>query len=316
MSAMFDVVTLGEALIDMVATARNVSLYDAPAFEPKAGGAPTNVAVGVARLGRQAAFVGKVGRDSFGQGLRALLEREGVDVRGMLTDSKRLTTLAFVSLSDSGDPSFAFYEGAHAALTADELPDDLLSQTHIFHCGSVSLVSELSRSATFAAIARAKAGGSLFSYDINWRPALWEGADTALAASPLAQADIIKLSESELALLTGKNDVETALRELPYSAPLILITLGARGCTYRYRGALAHADAPQVAQVVDATGAGDAFMAAILAGVCDLRDQGYPITDLPAEKLGGLVERACRAGALATQVRGAIPSLPYAAQLA
>ncbi|MFN7209319.1 MAG: carbohydrate kinase family protein [Aggregatilineales bacterium] len=313
---MFDVVTLGEALIDMVATARNVSLYDAPAFEPKAGGAPTNVAVGVARLGRRAAFIGKVGRDSFGQGLRALLEREGVDVRGMLTDSTRLTTLAFVSLSDSGDPSFAFYEGAHAALTSDELPDDLLKGTRIFHCGSVSLVSEPSRSATFAAIERAKAGGALISYDINWRPALWQGADTSLAATPLAQADILKLSEGELALIAGEGDVETALQSLPYAAPLILITMGARGCTYRYKGAIQHADAPQVAQVVDATGAGDAFTAAILAGLCDLSDQGYPLAELPAEKLAWLVGRACRAGALATQTRGAIPSLPYAAQLA
>jgi fructokinase len=312
---MFDVVTLGEALIDMVATARNVSLYDAPAFEPKAGGAPANVAVGVARLGRRAAFIGKVGRDSFGQGLRALLEREGVDVRSMLIDSTRLTTLAFVSLSDSGDPSFAFYEGAHAALAPEELPAELLEATYIFHCGSVSLVSEPARSATQAAIARAKASGALFSYDINWRPALWQSADTTLAAAPLAQADVIKLSESELVLLTGKSTLESALRDLPYSAPLILITLGARGCTYRYKGALYHADAPPVAHVVDATGAGDAFMAAILAGLCDLRDKGYALTELPVDALDWLVRRACRAGALATQIRGAIPSLPYAAQL-
>ncbi|PJF35200.1 MAG: carbohydrate kinase [Candidatus Thermofonsia Clade 1 bacterium] len=313
---MFDVVTLGEALIDMVATARNVSLYQAPAFEPKPGGAPTNVAVGVARLGKRAAFIGKVGRDSFGQGLRALLQSEGVDVRGMFSDTTRLTTLAFVSLSDSGDPSFAFYEGAHAALTPDDLPVELLANTYLFHCGSVSLVSEPARSATFAAIERAKAHGALISYDINWRPALWQSADTALAAAPLAQADIIKLSESELALLTGSHDVESALCDLPYSAPLILITLGARGCTYRYQGQIAHADAPQVAQVVDATGAGDAFMAAILAGLCDLRDQGYALTNLPSAPLAWLVQRACRAGALATQVRGAIPSLPYAQQLA
>ncbi|MFQ3536735.1 MAG: carbohydrate kinase [Aggregatilineales bacterium] len=312
---MFDVITLGEALIDMVATARNVSLYDAPAFEPKPGGAPANVAVGIARLGRRAAFIGKVGRDAFGQGLRALLAREGVDVRAMLTDPTRLTTLAFVSLSDSGDPSFAFYEGAHAGLGAEELPDDLLKQAYIFHCGSVSLVSQPARSATLAAIALAKASGALFSYDINWRPALWPSADTTQAAQPLAQADIIKLSESELTLLTGNHDVEAALRGLPYTAPLIMVTLGARGCTYRYKGELYHADAPQVAQVVDATGAGDAFTAAILAGLCDLRDQGCPLADLPLEKLSWLVERACRAGALATQVRGAIPSLPYAAQL-
>lgn len=313
---MFDVVTLGEALMDMVATARNVSLYEAPAFEPKPGGAPTNVAVGVARLGKRAAFVGKVGQDAFGQGLRALLADEGVDVRGMLLDAARLTTLAFVSLSDGGDPSFAFFEGAHAALTPDDLPAAVIESTYLFHCGSVSLVSQPSRSATLAAMQRAKASGALFSYDINWRPALWRTADTALAAAPLAQADVIKLSESELALLTGSREVEAALRGLPYSAPLILITLGAQGCTYRYNGALYHADAPKVDQVVDATGAGDSFTAAVLAGLCDLRDQGYALTALPTDSLDWLVRRACRAGALATQVRGAIPSLPYAAQLA
>jgi fructokinase len=303
---MTDVVTLGELLIDMVATRQNVTLFDAPAFEPKAGGAPANVAVGVRRLGKSAAFIGKVGRDDFGRGLRQTLEAEGVDTRNLIEDASLLTTLAFVSLSDRGDPAFAFFQGAHTNLTPADLDADLIRGARVFHFGSVSLVNEPARSATLEALRIAKAASVICSYDINWRPALWPSRNPSIAKGPLAQVDIIKMNEGELELVTGEADVRTGLLKLDVPAPLIVITLGEKGCMYRFEGQLYTQSVPPVTQVVDATGAGDSFMAAILA---DFR------LPLDAAYLTRLTRRACQAGAITTTRRGAIPSLPHTAEL-
>src|SRR5579884_1070577 len=213
---MFDVVTLGEILIDLIATQRNVSLYDTPAFEPFPGGAPANVAVGVARLGKRAAFVGKVGGDDFGVGLRRLLEAEGVATHGLVTDPQALTTLALVALHENGDPHFAFHVGAHATLTGDEIDQGVLRQARIFHIGSVSLAHEPICTTTLAAFQSARDAGSTCSYDVNWRPLLWPDQATgiALARRPLAIADIVKLNATELRLLTGSDDPQDGIERL------------------------------------------------------------------------------------------------------
>lgn len=312
---MIDLLAFGEVLMDMVATARNVTLFDAPAFEPKPGGAPANVAVGAARLGKHAAFVGKVGADDFGRGLRALLASEGVDVSGLLTDPNVLTSLAMVSLSDRGDPSFALFQGAHATIRPEDLPHELIRNTRIFHCGSVTLAAEPSASATWAALRQAKQNGALISYDINWRPMLWHGRDVSTAAAPLAEVDILKMNEGELALVTGEAEPKRGLPALQTSARLVVITLGEKGALFRHTGTIGHAEPYPVGAVVDATGAGDAFMAALLSSLCDLLDQGRTLDTLTDDDLRWLTSRACKAGAIATQGRGAIPSLPRARDL-
>lgn len=307
---MIDILSFGEVLMDMVATARNVTLFDAPAFEPKPGGAPANVAVGAARLGKRSAFVGKVGADDFGRGLRALLTSEGVDVSGLLIDPHVLTSLAMVSISDRGDPSFALFQGAHATIRPKDLPHELIRGARIFHCGSVTLAGEPSASATWSALREAKQNGALTSYDINWRPMLWHGRDVSTAAAPLAEVDILKMNEGELALVTGESEAERSLPILQTSARLVVITRGEKGALFRYKDTIGHAEPYQVGPVVDATGAGDSFMAALLSGVCDLLDQGRTLDTLNEDDLRWLTTRACKAGAIATQGRGAIPSLP------
>lgn len=309
---MIDVVTLGEILIDLVATQKNVSLFAAPAFEPKAGGAPANVAVGVQRLGKTAAFIGKVGRDEFGQGLRATLAKEGVETRDLLDDARLPTTLAFVSLAEEGETHFAFYPGAHTNLTLDDLDLDLIRSARIFHCGSVSLAHEPVRGATLAALRTARDARVICSYDVNWRPALWEDAVAGLARvrQPLALADIVKLNAGELRLLTGEADVERALLGLATPAALVVVTLGGEGCTYRFGGKLYRQASAPVGEAVDATGAGDAFVAALLATL-----PSHP-RDLDAAALDHMSRRACRAGAITVTRRGAIPALPTAAELA
>jgi fructokinase len=307
---MVDVVALGEILIDLVSTRRNVSLYDAPAFEPKPGGAPANVAVGVQRLGGSSAFVGKVGCDDFGRGLRQLLQHEGVDTRGLLDDPDLHTTLAFVSLSDRGDPAFAIFTSASANLQTSDLDPDLIRTARIFHFGSVLLAYEPSRTTTLEALRFARANNVLVSYDINWRPAVWSDAERGLeiAKEPLPQVDIFKMNAGELALLTGEDDVRAGLENLDVPAPLVIVTMSEKGCMYRFGGKIGQQSVTPL-EVVDGTGAGDAFMAAVLAGL------RTPLASLDESTLARLIRRACQAGAIAVTKVGAIPSLPYADQL-
>jgi fructokinase len=307
----FDVMTLGELLIDLVATAPAVSLYNAPAFSPKPGGAPANVAVGVQRLGKRAAFLGKVGGDDFGYGLRRLLEQEGVDTRFLLTELESFTTLALVALTSEGEPHFTFAVGAHAQLRPSDLDTAALAQTRILHMGSVSLAHEPIRSTTLAALEAARAAGVMCSYDINWRPALWpdQQAGLALIRQPLSHIDICKMNLAELRLLTGYEDVREGIAALETTATLVVVTLGAQGCVFRLGQNLYDIAAPHVANVVDSIGAGDAFMAALLAYL------PAHLANLTPEAANALLTRACQAAALSVTRSGAIPSLPFAHEI-
>lgn len=306
---MAEVVILGEVLMDMIATEKNVTLFEAPTFEPKPGGAPANVAVGVSRLGRSSALVGRVGNDDFGDGLRALLQSEGVDTSNLRTDPEFRTTMAMVSLSDSGDPHFAIYLAASAQLEPADLDEALFAGAQVFHFSSVSLAREPSRSATFEALRLARKHGVLCAYDVNWRPAIWPDPEKgrAIIKQPIPQIDLLKLSADELHLITGIAEPRAALAALDAPAPLVMVTLGKDGCLYRFEGAI-HAEAVEpAAEVVDATGAGDAFMSVLLTGL------QFP---LQADAIARVARRACKAGAITVTRRGAIPSLPTPADLA
>lgn len=308
---MIDVVAVGEILIDMIATSKDVTLFDAPSFAPLPGGAPANVAVGVKRLGKSSAFIGKVGRDNFGVGLRNLLQTEGVEVRGLLDDPERFTTLAFAVLSAMGEPQFDFFVGAHANLQIGDLDSALLQEARIVHGGSVTLVQEPARSTTLAAWQIGHDGGAICSYDVNWRPRLWPDAAEGLliVKQPLRLVDIVKMNAAELTLLTGREDIRQGLQELETSAALVVVTQGAKGCLYRFQDALYEQAAPPASQVVDTTGAGDALMAALLAGLPD-----HPAR-LTKEVVAAVIKRACQAGTYSVAHAGAIPSLPYAHDL-
>ena len=169
------VITLGELLIDFVSTRAGVSLEEAPAFEKAAGGAPANVAVGTARLGVTSAFLGKVGEDAFGRFLARTLKENGVDISGLCFSREARTMLAFVSLQASGERDFEFYRSPSADIlyTPEEVHTALLQQARVFHFGSISLISEPSRSATLYAVETARQAGALISYDPNLRLNLW-----------------------------------------------------------------------------------------------------------------------------------------------
>jgi fructokinase len=307
-----DLVTLGELLIDMFPAETGRRLVEVSAFTPKPGGAPANVAVAAARLGASTAFIGKVGADFFGEFLRDTLHREGVDTRGLRFDDDARTTLALIA-QPSEHNEYIFYRnpGADQRLRPDELDRDLLASARALNVGSVSLTDEPARSATWQAVRICKEAGALISFDVNYRPALWRSEQDALEqiASLLPKADLLKVNEIELELLTATRDPEKGSVILRERGPkLVVITLGAQGsyfCTAQKSG---YTSGFQV-NAIDSTGCGDAFTGALLTRL---------IKHNPSE-LHLYLEDALRfanaAGAITSTRRGAIPALPTGEQV-
>jgi len=304
-----DVVCLGELLIDFVPTVTGTSLIDAPAFKKAPGGAPANVAVGLARLGVPSAFMGKVGDDPFGHFLAQTLADGGVDVRPLRFTGQARTALAFVSLRSDGEREFMFYRhpSADMLLTPDEIDEAVLRGAKALHFGSISLIGEPARSATLHAIEVARGAGCLISCDPNLRLALWPDRAAARAGLLLAiqKAQLVKISDEELRFLTDSDDPSAARDQLWHDGlELMVVTLGSAGCVYFTRSGEGVVVGFGVA-AVDATGAGDAFVAGLLQGV--VADRGVA-GDLA--RLRELCRFANAVGALTTTERGAIPALP------
>lgn len=307
---MRDVVALGELLIDF--TPGGETDQGAALFVRNPGGAPANVAVMAAKLEDSAAFIGKVGKDAFGGFLRQTLADRGVDCSGLVTDEQVPTTLAFVQLDESGDRSFTFYRkpGADMMLTVGEVDRGLVDDCRVFHFGSVSLTDEPCRSATLETAVYARKKGKLISFDPNYRPFLWRSGEEACEQMKkgIRLADVLKVSEEEMTLITGEPDWETGSQKLLDMGPsLVLVTMGEKGGAYRNRVCRGHLPAYDV-EVADTTGAGDAFMGAVLHQLKEL--SAAKIASLDREVLEDVVDFANAAGSLTTTRGGAIPALP------
>ncbi|MCG3212295.1 MAG: Fructokinase [Anaerolineae bacterium] len=312
-----DIVCLGELLIDMFPAEVGRRLVEVSAFHPKPGGAPANVAVAAARLGAASAFIGKVGDDAFGHYLRETLATEGVETRGIRFDADARTTLVFVALIDENTPEFIFYRnpGADMRLRADELDADLLRQAKVFHFGSISLINEPSRSATLAAVELAREAGALVSFDVNYRPALWPSPAEAAGVmrTMLPRADLVKVNDAELELLTGSRDLAAGSQKLLDSGPaLVVVTLGPAGSYFYAAGGGAHVPGFAV-PTVDGVGCGDAFTAGLLT---QLIAGGDWRARLEPSILSRILRYANAVGALTATKQGVIPALPTAADVA
>src|SRR5262245_35734795 len=313
------VVCLGEALIDFVADTAGVSLAECPGFRKAPGGAPANVAVGLARLGVPAAFVGKVGDDPFGRFLRDTFADAGVDTASVLLSREARTGLAFVSLMKNGERDFMFYRhpSADMLLRWDEIPDTLFAGARVLHHGSITLIGEPSRTATVVAAAHAREAGCLVSYDVNLRLPLWESEAAAREGikDGLTGVHIIKVSEEEGEFLFDtRTPEETASKLLPGGARLVVVTRGAAGvyCRWWWGDQLQELHVPGFAvDVVDTTGAGDGFVAALLAGVLE----ETALEQIPPERMRAILTLANAVGALTCTRKGAIPALPTRAQV-
>ena len=319
-----DIITLGELLIDFVPTVSGVTLIEAPAFKKAAGGAAANVAAGLAKLGVPTGFMGKVGDDAFGHFLAQTLQECGVDIRALRFSAEARTTLAFVSLRADGEREFIFYRHLNRDMllvySPEEVDTGYIRGAKAFHFGSISLITEPSRSATLLAVETAKAAGLRISYDPNLRLNLWPDADAARRGLLLGwpHAHVIKVSEEELAFLTDLDltslqdltGLQAAARRLWHpNLHLLIVTCGKAGCKYITPGFCGEVPGFAV-QAVDTTGAGDGFVAGLLKGLHE-----HPQAAQDESLLREICRYANAVGAITTTERGAIPALPTAEQV-
>ena len=306
---------IGELLIDFVSTTPDVTLAEAPGFVKAPGGAPANVAVGLAKLGVDAGFIGKVGADPFGDFLTETLQQNNVDTTYLIAGETSRTTLAFVATRSDGMKDITFYRhpGADIQLSPDEIDVDYIQSAELFHYGSVSLSHSPTREATLKAIQSAKSAGAFISYDPNLRLMLWDNANDAKhwIWEVMPYADVVKISEEEWEFVTGDVKLKQGIeRILGLGVKLLVVTLGERGCYYTNGNAEGSVEGFAV-EVVDTLGAGDAFVAAMLTQLMTHAD----LASLEKDRLDSIMRYANAAGALATQKIGVIPALPMAQEI-
>ena len=302
------VLSFGELLIDFVALEMGVTVGDASGFVKAPGGAPANVAAAVARLGYQSAFMGQVGDDPFGRHLADVLAAESVDITGLTFSQEARTALAFVSNTADGDRSFMFYRhpSADMLMTPADVDSTVIDAYDVFHYGSITMINEPAKSALLLALDRAVSQAKFISYDPNLRLPLWKSAAAARAGmlSGLEYANLLKISDEELLFLTGGDDVAPLWRE---RMELICVTYGPAGAVIHLRDGSTVKHGGYAVQARDTTGAGDAFVAAMLIGILDHRDDYV-------EYLPEILDFANAVGALTCLQEGAIPSLPTMAE--
>lgn len=308
---MIDVTALGELLIDFAAKSADEAGYPTMAANP--GGAPGNLLAALNAYGCKTALLGKVGDDAFGRLLLGTLEKAGIETSGVVVDPSVFTTLAFVTIDETGNRSFSFARkpGADTKLTFEECRLDLIDDCRDFHFGTLSLTDEPARSATQQAVAYAKSKGKWISFDPNLRRPLWPDEDSAKKQIlwGLKQADLVKISDEETAFLWGEIPPEDAAQKLhqEFGVTMVFITLGPKGCFFSGNGAVGTVDTPPGIHPVDTTGAGDIFGGSVLS---QLLKTGKKLSEFTGKDLRTAAQFACCAASLSTQALGGISSVP------
>ena len=305
---MYDVVALGELLIDFASLSTDPSGYPTMAAHP--GGAPGNFLAALNAFGAKTGFLGKVGDDAFGHLLLGTLTEAGIETKGIVVDPTVFTTLAFVTFDDKGDRSFSFARkpGADTQLRWEEVDKTMIEQTRVFHFGTLSLTDEPCRTTTQKAVAYAKEQGKLITYDPNLRKPLWRSEEEAKEQIlwGLYQADVVKISDEEVEFLwncTPEEGAEKLLSE--YGVSLAMVTLGPKGCLLKTKNAVCNAPGPKV-NPIDTTGAGDIFGGSAVSRLLELNKA---IGDLTDEDLAYIGCFATTSASLSTEHSGGIPSI-------
>lgn len=304
-----DVVALGELLIDF--TENGISSQGNPLFEANPGGAPCNVLAMLTKLGHKTAFIGKVGNDFFGKQLEDAIKEIGINVTGLRKDDKVHTTLALVHTYPDGDRDFSFYRdpGADMMLTEEEIPEELILETRIFHFGTLSMTHEKVRRATKKAVAIAKQAGAIISFDPNIREPLWnsmyEAREQVLYG--LGQCHILKISDNEIQWLTGEEDYTAGVNWIleRYQIPLILVSMGKEGSRAYYNEMMVEVKPFLQDNTIETTGAGDTFCGCVLHYVCE-----HGINGLKEENLAEMLTFANAAASIITTRKGALRVMP------
>lgn len=304
-----DVISLGEALIDIFVAKNGVSLKEANSFISAPGGAPANVAVALARLGIEVGLIGRVGDDPFGIRLLELFQSEGVDTTNFLQIVGYPTTIALVASPSPNKQDFVLYRGADAMLKPKDLNRSYIVSAKVLLFGSVTLTAN-SRDAAFQAVNWAKEGGVLVAYDANLRPALWRSLKAAREGilAGMEGVSICKVNEIELELLTGTPDLSDGSRKiLDHGVKLCLVTLGHKGAYFNNGWVEGHVPGFRI-PVVDTTGCGDSFFAGLIVGFLET---SLSLDELDSPTLFRLVRFANAVAALASEKKGAMEGLPF-----
>lgn len=309
MSTTYDVVALGELLIDF--TENGTSVQGNPVLEANPGGAPCNVLAMLNRLGHHTGFIGKVGQDMFGMQLEQALQEVGISTDGLVKDEKIHTTLAFVHTLADGDRDFSFYRnpGADMMLMESELNVAMIENCRIFHFGSLSMTDDVCRNATKQAIRIAKEKGAVLSFDPNLREPLWDSLDAAREqiSYGMSQCDILKISDNEIQWFTGEQDYDKGVAYLQskYSIRLILVSMGKEGSRAYMDGKCVTVSPFLQEHTIETTGAGDTFCACVLHYVLE---QG--LREYSEEELKAMLTFANAAASLITTRKGALRVMP------
>lgn len=311
----YDVTALGELLIDF--TENGTSAQGNPILEVNPGGAPCNVLSMLTRLGHKTNFIGKIGKDMFGDLLTAALKEVGIGTDGLMVDQEVHTTLAFVHTAPDGDRDFSFYRnpGADMMLSVDDLNEEQIKNSKIFHFGTLSMTHEGCRAATYKAIELAEKAGCILSFDPNLREPLWDSLDAAKEQIlyGMGHCQILKISDNEIQWLTGEEDFDEGVRWIKsrYNIPLILVSLGRDGS--RAYTDTCRVEVPAYVQenTIETTGAGDTFCASVLHYVLE---HGYK--GLSAEELIEMINFANAAASIVTTRKGALRVMPTAEEVA
>ncbi|MBX2990148.1 MAG: carbohydrate kinase [Bacteroidetes bacterium] len=309
------ITTVGEAIVDFVSTAPGL-LVDAPGFVKALGGEGANVAVGLAKLGSHSCFVGKVGADSFGRFLVKELEKDKVDVGGVVIDKVHRTRLAFVSLTKEGERDFEFWEKTPAGeqLLASELNSSIFKASRIVNIAPLLLPKQPARSTAFEIADDVKSSGGIVAFDANVRLGLWKSAAEAkrVMLHMARRTSVLRLNDEEATFLTGHATLERAAAKLRLLGPeLVAITLGVRGSYFQAASSSGFIPGFNV-KAVDTTGCGDAFFAALLHRIASVN---MPIGDLSAEELTSMCRFANAVGALTSRKRGGAAAVPFPADV-
>lgn len=308
-----EAICLGEMLIDMLPDREGASWEKISHFTPVPGGAPANVCIGFAKLGVKAGFIGKVGKDPFGEILVRVLQENNVETSRVKFDPKARTTLAFVSIKEE-ENDFIFYRnpGADLMLRPEELDEKFIAESKIFHFGSISMTEDPCYSATLRGIEFACKHKVLISFDPNLRPRLWNNLKDAKEKiiEGMRSANIVKLNEAELEFITGMRDLAEGANHLLQTGPeLVVVTRGSKGSFFCNRKGSGLVPGYQI-KVVDTVGCGDAFTAALLHQLLPLKEHPQDIPSLSEQRIREILKFANAAGALTATKQGVIPSLP------
>lgn len=306
---LYDVTALGELLIDF--TENGTSGQGNPLMEANPGGAPCNVLAMLGKLGKKTAFIGKVGKDMFGTQLKEAVEEVGIDTRNLIMDEEVHTTLAFVHTYPDGDRDFSFYRdpGADMMLRKEEVQEDLIRSSQIFHFGTLSSTHEGVREATRYAIDVAKESGCIITFDPNLRPPLWKSLEDARREIEygLTKCDVLKISDNEVEFLFNTTDYDkgAALIREKYNIPLVLITMGKDGSRAYYKDLRVEVPSFIQPNTIETTGAGDTFCASAINYVLE-----HGLDNLSEENLRELLTFANAGASLITTRKGALRVMP------